>query len=301
MGNSVDRLTAMEAFVAVAELGSFSRAAARLRMSAAMMTLHIARLEERLGVRLFNRTTRRVDLTEDGRRLLDHARAALHAFALAENALKPGSGLTGRVRIDAPASVGHGFIVPALQRFHGLHPEIVIELSLGDRGTVFRTDGFDILLRVGEAPLSGWITVPLGATRLVCLAAPDYLERNGAPATPEDLNDHRCILYASVEESGGNPWSFVQNGKRVRIRPPAAFTFNDGAAIMATACAGLGIAQNLEMLAHDELHSGRLRRVLESWTTPTLPVVLMSAKDRYALPYVRAAMDFLADGIDWRL
>ncbi|MBO9376224.1 LysR family transcriptional regulator [Sphingomonas histidinilytica] len=297
----MDRLTAMEAFVAVAELGSFSRAAARMRMSAAMMTLHVARLEEHLGVRLFNRTTRRVDLTEDGRALLDHARAALHAYVQAENALKPGSGLTGRVSIDAPASIGHGFVVPALEHFHRLHPDIVVDLSLGDRGTVFRADGFDILLRVGEAPLAGWIAVPLGATRLTCLAAPDYLDRHGTPETPEDLNEHRCILYASVEGPGGNPWSFVRNGRRVRIRPPAAFTFNDGAAIMAMTAAGLGIAQNLEMLAHDALQSGTLRRVLEDWTTPTLPVVLMSAKDRYALPYVRAAMDFLAERIDWRL
>jgi len=297
----MDRLTAMEAFVAVAELGSFSRAAARMRMSAAMMTLHVARMEEKLGVRLFNRTTRRVDLTEDGRQLLDHARAALHAFTLAENALKPGGGLTGRVRIDAPASIGHAFIVPALESFHRLYPDIVVDLSLGDRGTVFRADGFDILLRVGEAPLSGWITVPLGTTRLVCLAAPDYLGRHGTPATPEDLNEHRCILYASVEGAGGNPWSFTQNGRRVRIRPPAAFTFNDGAAIMATTCAGLGIAQNLEMLAHEELRTGRLRPLLQDWTTASLQVVLMSAKDRYALPYVRATMDFLAERMDWRL
>ena len=297
----MDRLTAMEAFVAVAELGSFSRAAARMRMSAAMMTLHVARMEEKLGVRLFNRTTRRVDLTEDGRQLLDHARAALHAFTLAENALKPGGGLTGRVRIDAPASIGHAFIVPALESFHRLYPDIVVDLSLGDRGTVFRADGFDILLRVGEAPLSGWITVPLGTTRLVCLASPDYLGRHGTPATPEDLNEHRCILYASVEGAGGNPWSFTQNGRRVRIRPPAAFTFNDGAAIMATTCAGLGIAQNLEMLAHEELRTGRLRPLLQDWTTASLQVVLMSAKDRYALPYVRATMDFLAERMDWRL
>jgi len=297
----MDRLTAMEAFVAVAELGSFSRAAARMRMSAAMMTLHVARLEEKLGVRLFNRTTRRVDLTEDGRQLLDHARAALHAFTMAENVLKPGSGLTGRVRIDAPASIGHAFIVPALEHFHRLYPDIVIELSLGDRGTVFRADGYDILLRVGEAPLSGWTAVPLGSTRLVCLAAPDYLERHGTPETPEDLNDHRCILYASVEGAGGNPWSFARNGKRMRIRPPATFIFNDGSAIMATSCAGLGIAQNLEMLAHDELRAGRLRPLLEDWTTPTPSVVLMSAKDRYALPYVRATMDFLAERINWRL
>jgi LysR family transcriptional regulator, regulator for bpeEF and oprC len=296
----MDRLTAMEAFVAVAEMGSFTGAAARMRMSAAMMTLHVARLEERLGVRLFNRTTRRVDLTEDGRQLLEHARAALHAYAAAEKALKPGSGVSGRVRIDAPASIGHAFIVPALARFHELHPDIVIDLSLGDRGTVFRADGFDILLRVGEVPLSDWTTIALGQTRMIFLAAPAYLKRKGAPSVPEDLNDHGCVLYASVEAPGGNPWSFVREGRKSRIRPPATFTFNDGAAIMAAARAGLGIAQNLEMLARDDLQSGALVPVLQDWT-PSLSVVLTSAKDRYALPYVRAAADFLADEIDWRL
>ena len=297
----MDRLTAMEAFVAVAEMGSFTRAAARMRMSAAMMTLHIARLEERLGVRLFHRTTRRVDLTEDGRQLLDRARAALNAFNVAETAFRPGAGLTGRVRIDAPASVGQAFIVPAIKDFHRLHPNIVVDLSLGDRGTVFRADGFDILVRVGEAPLSGWVTVTLGETRLLWLASPDYLAQHEAPVEPEDLNDHRCIVYASIEAPGGIPWAFMRNGKRSRIRPPAAFSFNDGSAIMAASRAGLGIAQNLEMLAKDDLRSGALVPVLEAWTAPPQPVVLMSARDRYALPHVRAVMDFLAERIDWGL
>jgi len=297
----MDRLTAMEAFVAVAEMGSFTRAAARMRMSAAMMTLHIARLEERLGVRLFNRTTRRVDLTEDGRQLLERARAALHAFAAAETALTPGAGLSGRVRIDVPASIGHAFVLPALQGFHRLHPDIALDLSFGDRGTVFRADGFDILVRIGEAPISGWITVTLGQTRLLCLASPDYLERHEPPIEPEDLNNHRCIVYASVEAPGGNPWNFTRNGKRSRIRPPSAFSFNDGAGIMAALLAGLGIAQNLEMLARDDLRTGTLVPVLEAWAPPPRPVVLMSARDRYALPHVRAVMDFLAERVDWGL
>lgn len=297
----MDRMTALEAFVAVAETGSFTRAAARMRISPPMMTMHVARLEERLDAKLFNRTTRRVDLTEDGRQLLDHAQAALHAFATAENALKPGGGLAGRVRIDAPASAGHAFIVPALESFHRLYPDIIIDLSLGDRGTTFRADGFDVLMRVGEAPLSGSITVPLGTTRLLCLASPGYLQRYGTPATPDDINDHRCILYASVEAPGGYPWNFARGGKRTRIRPPAVFTFNDGAAIMAAARAGLGLAQNMDMLARDDLQAGRLVAVLEPWTARSVPVVLMSGKDRYAKPHVRAVMDFLAERISGAL
>jgi len=175
----MDRLTAMEAFVAVAETRSFTRAAARMRLSPAMMTLHVSRLEEHLGVRLFNRTTRRVDLTADGRQLLDYAQAVLEAYASAERSTRPGGALTGRVRLDVPASVGHALIVPALAEFRRLHPDIVLDLTLGDRGTFFRVDGFDLVMRIGETPLSGWQTRLLGTTRLVALASPDYVREHG--------------------------------------------------------------------------------------------------------------------------
>lgn len=297
----MDRLTAMEAFVAVAEEGSFTKAAARMRLSTAMMTLHISRLEEHLGVRLFNRTTRRVDLTADGRQLLEHARAALDAYATAEKALHPGSGPRGRVRVDVPASVGHAFVVPALAEFRRLHPDITLDLTLGDRGTFFRLDGFDIVMRAGEIPSSDWLTVPLGQTRLVCVASPSYLEQHGVPLVPDDLNHHRCILYASVEMPGGNPWIFVDDDRKVRVRPPAAFSFNDGAAIMAAARAGLGIAQNLEMLARRDLEAGTLLPVLSDLAQSPLSVVLMGSKERLAMPHVRAVLSFLTERIDWAL
>jgi DNA-binding transcriptional LysR family regulator len=297
----MDRLTAMEAFVAVAEEGSFTKAAARMRLSTAMMTLHINRLEQHLGTRLFNRTTRRVDLTEDGRQLLEHARAALDAYMAAEGALRPGSGPRGRVRVDVPASLGHAFVVPALAEFRSLHPDIVLDLTLGDRGTFFRLDGFDIVIRAGEIPVSDWQTVPLGQTRLVCVASPSYLEQHGTPLVPDDLNHHRCILYASVEMPGGNPWTFLDGERKVRVRPPAAFSFNDGAAIMATARAGLGIAQNLEMLARRDLEAGTLVPVLPDIARSPLSVALMGSKERLAMAHVRAVLGFLTERIDWAL
>lgn len=297
----MDRLTALEVFIAVVETGSFTRAAVKMRISTAMATLHVRRLEEHLGVGLFNRTTRRVDLTEDGRQFLEYARATLDAFAAAEQAVRPGAGLSGRVRLDVPASMGHAFIVPALADFHRLHPNIILDLSLGDRGTFFRVDGFDIVLRAGEVPISGWETIPLGMTRLVCLAAPAYGERHGLPEDPDSLHQHRCILYASVEAPGGNPWTLVQEGRRTRIRLPATFTFNDGAAIMAATRAGLGISQNLEMLARQDLQSGRLIEVLPDFGRSELSIMLMSARDRMTLPHVRAVLDFLTRHVDWSL
>lgn len=297
----MDRLTSIEAFLAVVDTHSFTQAAARLRLSPAMISTHIARLEESVGVRLFNRTTRRVDITEHGRQFLPHAREIMHAFASAENSFREQAGLSGRVRLDAPASLGHAFVVPALKAFCQMHPNIIIDLSLGDRGTIFRADGFDILLRVGEAPLPGFVCEPLGVTRLICVASSDYLENHGEPETPEDLNDHRCILYASVEAPGGSPWQFRKGGKNVKVRPPVRLTSNDGAAITRAAVDGLGPCHNLEMLIREELARGELVPILKKYDGAPMPVVLMSANDRYALPYVRVVMDFLQNAIDWKL
>lgn len=297
----MDRLTAMEAFVAVAEAGSFTRAAICMRISTPMISLHIQRLEEHLGVRLFNRSTRRVDLTEEGRQYLAHARATLDAYAAAETAMRPGSGVAGRVRLDAPASMGHAFIVPGLAEFHRLHPGIIMDLSLGDRGTFFRVDGFDLVLRTGEAQPSGWRAVTLGSTKLICVASPDYVERHGTPSGSDDLAAHRCILYASVELPGGSPWTLMDGKQKMRVRPPAAFTFNDGAAILAAARQGLGIAQTLDMLAQEDIRAGRLVPVLPDLCQSRLSIVLMGAPDRISLPHVQAALSFLTDRIGWKL
>lgn len=297
----MDRLAAMEAFVGVADAGSFTRAAATLRMSTPMVTLHVQRLEAHLGARLFNRSTRRVALTAEGRQFLAYARAALEAYATAESALRPGNGIAGRVRLDVPASMGHAFVVPALAAFQRAHPRIILDLTFGDRGTALRVDGFDIVIRTGDVPISGWDMVKLGATRMLCLASPGYIAQHGAPATPQEIEAHRCIAYASVEQPGGNPWTMYQDGRKIRLRPQTAFTFNDGAAILAAARQGLGIAQTLEMLARDDLEAGRLVPLLPDIAWPRLSVVLMGARDRLALPHVEATLRFLVDQVAWKL
>jgi len=297
----MDRLTAMEAFVAVSETGSFTRAALRMRLSTPMVTLHVRRLEDHLGVTLFNRSTRRVDLTEEGRQFLSYARATLDAYATAEMVLRPGAGIAGRVRLDAPSSIGHSFIVPALGSFQRINPRIALDLSLGDRGTSFRVDGFDLVIRTGHVPPTGWKTFSLGTTRLICVASPDYLERYGTPLVPDDLNQHHCILYASVESPGGDPWRLRHRARNIGVRPPAVLTFNDGAAILSAAREGLGIAQNLAMLAQEDLRAGRLIEVLPDFIASALSVVIMGAPERVALPHVQAVLSFLERRVEWNL
>jgi DNA-binding transcriptional LysR family regulator len=197
--------------------------------------------------------------------------------------------------------MGHAFVVPALEAFHHAYPRIILDLTFGDRGTAFRVDGFDIVIRTGDAPISGWKMIGLGATRMICLASPDYIERYGAPTTPDELDAHHCIAYASVDRPGGNPWTLYQDGRKLRLRPKAAFTFNDGAAILAAARQGLGIAQTLEMLAREDIQAGRLVPLLPDIAWPRLSVVLMGARDRLALPHVEATLRFLVERIAWNL
>ena len=297
----MDRLAELEVFVSIVDSGGFARAARKLRMSPAMVSTHLSRLETRLGVKLLDRTTRRIDLTQRGRSLLDDARHILGSLAAAEASVRGGGGVpSGRVRIDAPSAVGSRFIVPAIPAFRARYPQIVLDLSLGDRGSVLRPDRFDIVVRVGEPGPSGAYRAIARAKRAsIHVASPAYLARRPAPRTPDDLAEHDCILYASVESQADSRWRFVRNGETRHLRPPAVVTFNHGDAIDAAAIAGIGIAQSLEMLVASKLADGRLVHVLEEWNCDAVPVFQMSPHDRCKAPAVKAALDFLAGAIDW--
>lgn len=296
----MDRLASLEVFITIVDSGGFSRAAGRLGMSPAMVSTHLARLEERLGVKLIDRTTRRLDLTQQGRRFLDDARGIIGAMTQAESAVRRGiTGPSGRVQIDAPGAVGLRFIVPAIPVFRALHPEVALDLSIGDRGTVFRADGFDVLVRVGEPREGGGQVVPLGQTRFVQVASPDYLARRGAPSTPDELSDHDTVLYATIESPIGHRWRFQRDGEMRWMRPASVATFNHGDAIAAAAASGVGIAQTLEMLVMPEIAAGKLVPILTEWNRDSVPIQLVIPEDRAARPAVQAVAEFLRDGIDW--
>ena len=296
----MDRLASLEVFITIVDSGGFSRAAGRLGMSPAMVSTHLARLEARLGVRLIDRTTRRLDLTQQGRRFLDDARGIIGAMTQAESSVRRGAaGPSGRVLIDAPGAVGLRFIVPAIPAFRALHPEVALDLSIGDRGTVFRADGFDVLVRVGEPNEGGGQVVPLGQTRFVQVASPDYLARRGEPSTPDELGDHDTVLYATIESPIGHRWRFQRDGEMRWMRPASVATFNHGDAIAAAAASGVGIAQTLEMLAMPEIAAGKLVPILTDWNRDSVPIQLVIPEDRAARPAVQAVAEFLRGGIDW--
>ncbi len=296
----MDRLTGYEVFVAIVERGGFSRAARSLGMSVAMVSTHISSLEARVGARLLNRSTRRVELTADGQRFLADARAIVEAAANAEAGFgAAGRRPVGRVRIDVPGSMGLIYVVPALAAFRSENPGITLDLSLGDRGTVLRTEGCDIVVRVGDIDGGDVAVTRLSQTRFVQVASPEFLARYGTPTDPDDLLGHDCILYASNTSPGGHHWRFEQGGRTKWLRPRAVITLNHGDAIRQAAIAGIGIAQTLEMLIEPDLESGRLVRLLNEWNRVPVPVNVFADRDRAASPAVAATLAFLVEGIRW--
>lgn len=297
-GLIMGRLIGLEVLVAIVDSGGFSRAAERLAMSRTMVSVHLARLEDRLGTQLIRRSTRRFTLTPQGHFLVDEARTILAALERAENAVRQTrSGTSGRVAIDVPGAIGLRFIAPALSAFRIQQPGITLDLSLGDHTTTLRPDGYDLLIRIGPAEGKGAIFT-LGRTRLVQVASPDYIARKGMPFTLDDLRQHDCILYTTTHQPVGQ-WQFSRQGKNHVLRPRSAATFNHGDAITSAALTGIGIAQTLEMLVSAELADGRLIPVLEDWNDQTVPLQLFIPADSVGKATVCAVADFLRQNIAW--
>jgi DNA-binding transcriptional LysR family regulator len=298
----MDRLTSLEVLVTIIDSGGFGRAAERLGMSPAMVSTHVARLEDRLGARLIDRSTRRFALTQEGHRFVEDSRAILDAFAQAESAVRRGArGPWGRVLVDAPGALGLRFVVPAISGFRTQYPEVAVDLSFGERSMVFRPDGFDIMVRVGEPPETQGLVIPLTTTRFVQVASPDYLARRGAPASPDQLADHDTIVYATAERPLGQRWRFWRDGHQSWMRPSGAAAFNHGDAITAAAVAGVGVAQTLEMLVAPEMASGKLVPVLPEWNQNRVQVQLYLPEDRLKRPAVKALAEFLSSQVNWEV
>lgn len=296
----MDRLTGFEVFVTIVDAGGFGRAAERLGMSPAMVSTHLARLEDRLGARLIDRSTRRFALTLEGHRFLQDARAILDAVMEAESGVRGGTAHPrGQVMIDAPGAIGLRFLVPAIPALRERYPDVAIDLSFSERSMVFRPEGSDIMIRVGDPPEGRGAIVPLGATRFVQVASPAYLARKGTPASPDHLSRHDLIVYATAERPLGQKWRFRKDGRTQWLRPRAAVAFNHGDAITAAAAAGVGIAQTLEMLVAPEIAAGRLVPLLPEWNDSPVPLQLFMPQDRARRPAVRAVSRFLAEAIDW--
>lgn len=288
----MDRLVWMESFVRVVELGSFAEAARRGGVSRAAISKYMDALEAHLGVRLLNRTTRRLNLTVEGEIYFQRCRRILEEVVEAEQEVTHlHAAPKGLLRVTAPISFGTRHLAALVVEFLTLHPEIELDLVLNDRFVDLVEEGFDVAVRIGNLRDSSLIARRLASTRLVLCAAPAYLVRHGVPLVPEDLSRHVCLLYSLTTSPG--LWRFRLQGEESSVRVQGILHANNGEALHAAARAGLGVALLPGFLVTEDLEQGLLVPLLSDYTLPVLGIHAVCPSSRHMSVKVRRFMDFL--------
>lgn len=295
----MNRLDAMTTFVRVAELQSFTAAAASLGIPKSSASSAVAQLEAHLKTQLLYRTTRRIQLTHDGQAYYERCRDLLSDFDDVDGMFeRTPSALTGSLRVDMPVSLARGHIIPRLPEFFDRHPGLDIELSCTDRRVDVVAEGFDCVIRVGMLADSGLVARPLGEMRMGNYASPAYLAAFGEPKTLDDLPHHRLIHYAST--LGSRPFGFeYRDGDAYRtVDMPGRITVNNTEAFQAAAAAGLGLFQSPRTGNRGRVASGDLVEILKAYEAEPLPVSLIYPRRRHQARRVRAFMDWIAAVIE---
>jgi DNA-binding transcriptional LysR family regulator len=290
---SNESLNGITTFVVAARSGSFTDAAEKLGISKSAVGKSIARLEERLGVQLFLRTTRRITLSTDGEAFFAACSAALDEIVTAESALGSRShDPTGRLRIDMAAAFGRQVMLPILLEVARVHPELHLTMTFNDHVIDLVEEGVDLSIRFGEVDCTGGLVARrLASQRWVICAAPCYLESYGWPKTLEDLDVHRGV----VGHRRGQPlsWRVKVSGRSVRLSPPPTHQFGDGEAMIEAVLAGLGICQMPLALFRKHIESGRLVTLLDEFSPDPVDIHAVWPKVAHLRPKVRFVVDVL--------
>ena len=281
---------ALRAFVSVGEVLSFSRAAAMLGVSPSALSQTIRGLEDRVGARLLNRTTRSVSLTEVGRELLDRIRPAVEELGAALDQLRASDGRpVGTVRVHAFRIAAQLFLAPMLARFAHDYPEIVLDVTVDDTTVDIVAGGFDAAIRLGEVVERDMVALRLGPDlRQIAVASPAYLAARGTPATPHDLLDHRCIRWRWPGHDAPYAWEFCDQGRWFTVAVCGPLIASGREFGIAAALDGVGIAFAVEEAVAPFIADGRLRPLLERWSAPFPGFFLCYPQQRHMAPALRA-------------
>lgn len=290
----MDRLDDMLAFIKVVDTRSFTSAADRLGLSKSVVSRRIAELENRLGARLLNRTTRKLSLTEVGQAFYDRCSRILADLEEAERAASDlHAAPRGRLRINAPVSFGLMHLGPAVSTFLERYPQIEIDIDLNDRYVDLVEEGYDLAVRIGRLRDSSLIARRLAPARLVVCASPAYLERAGTPVTPDDLTRHNCLIYTNVPTA--EQWVFAVDGGETRsVRVSGNLRSSNGDLLKAAALAGAGIVILPTFMCGDALAAGTLKCLLLHAYASASAVYAVYPQNRHLSPKVRVFVDFLA-------
>jgi DNA-binding transcriptional LysR family regulator len=293
----MEDILALRLFLAIAEAGGFARAARRLGLTPAAATRKVAALEAELGMRLFQRSTRRVSLTEQGEHLRAHAQRILDSVDEARDALRgTRTRPAGRLRVMCRAGLGRHFIVPHLPAFRARYPEIAVGLELNDSGLLdIVAHGCDVAVSIGHLADSSLVAKRLAETDSQIYVSPAYLAVHGTPGTPAALAEHACLTMAA--ESGTTTWHFSAGATRYAVPIRAAVAVNDADALMSCARAGLGFIMVADWFARDDVVQGSLVPVLEAFQVEPrgTPINLLYPSRSFLPSKVRAFADFYAE------
>lgn len=292
----MNRLDAMQVFVRVAELASFTRAADSLGLPKASASTAVQQLENELGTRLLHRTTRKVQMTQDGQAYYERCKDLLGDMDEVQGMFRQGpQSLRGRLRVDMPSGVARAFIIPRLPQFLRAHPQLEMELSSTDRRVDLVREGFDCVLRVGTLGDSALIARPLGRFGIVNCASPEYLRERGTPQHLDDLAAHQLILYVSTLGSKPGGWEYWDGAGYRELSMPAALTVNNAEAYEAACLAGLGLIQVPAVGVQHLIEQGLLVEVLPDYRAEPMPVSLLYANRRNLPQRVQAFMAWVAE------
>jgi DNA-binding transcriptional LysR family regulator len=294
----MDRIDAMQAFVAVADLHGFAPAARKLGLSASGVTRLIAALEDRLGARLLQRTTRSVTLTDVGTRYLERARRILADVEEAEGSAEgERTRPSGRLVVSAPVGFGRLHVSPVMSAYLKRYPEVFGELRLADRIVNLVEDGVDLAVRIGHLPDSSLVARHVGEMRRIVVASSDYLGQRGEPDTPEAIASHETIQFGAVTASPD--WRFVEDGREIRVACTPRFTTNSADAAIQYAEQGGGLTRVMAYQAAESIKASRLKIVLATFEQPPLPIHVVYPTSRLLSAKVRAFIDLVIEISDW--
>ena len=293
----MDQIQAMRIFVRVVEAGTFTRAADSLSLPKATVTKHVQALEERLRVKLLNRTTRRVTVTPDGAAYYDRTVRLLTDLDDIEASMTNArANPRGRLRIDVGTSVAQLLIIPHLAEFHARYPDIQVDLGVSDRMVDLIGDNVDCVIRGGELSDQSLVARRIGNLEFITVAAPDYLARKGTPVHPIEVEEkHASVIYFSPQTNRHYPLEFRKGEESLDISGPYQVSVNESNAYVTAIVAGLGIGQITSWQASRHLASGTLVQLLPEWTQPLLPVYVVYPPNRHLSAKVRAFVDWAAE------
>ena len=290
----MDRLHGLLVFLNVVETRSFSETARALGVSTAAVSATVLRLEQKLSVRLLNRTTRRVSATPEGLEFYQRCKKIMADLEQAESSVaRSGRSPSGRLRIGMPSALGRMWVIPRLPEFTSAFPSVSLEIVIGDFLTVADREGLDAAIQVGELPSSRMMVRKLASVDYLVCGAPRYLALRGRPGRPADLKDHVCLSYRRPRNGQIRSWRFAGGGEAPA--PDPALIFNSGEALIAAATAGFGLTQVAEYYARPALNAGALVELLPDFKAHAYDISVVFQQRKSISPRLRVFVDFLVE------